>query len=189
MGNRWWVGFDEPGDPTVGDADAVAAGIFAAYAAHVLPYHSTAFSLLSVDAHLFGSSGEVIGGFAAPTPGLESGTGAQTMAAVVASWRDGQAYRGGKPRTYLGGIPESARSTTYTWNDTYLNALSGGLADFLNTVNALAPSPITGLKLGCLHRWRAGVALSPPVFAGFTGVRTQKRVCTQRLRLGSEIPG
>ena len=107
--------------------------------------------------------------------------------AIVISYPIAEHYRGGKPRNYLPGAMETSIFGTSTWADSFVSALSGAAADFLSEMNALTAGGITAVEMGTIHFFRAYAALNPPEFSAYLGAFCQKRVCTQRRRLGREL--
>jgi hypothetical protein len=55
------------------------------------------------------------------------------------------------------------------------------------SVNAITTGGITGTTLGVWHLFSGGVALNPPSFEAYSSATAQKRICTQRRRLGDEF--
>ena len=74
-----------------------------------------------------------------------------------------------------------------SWADGYVSTLNTGAQGFIDAVTAIAIGGIDSIALGTIHFFRDGAALAPPVFDPFIGASAQKRLCTQRRRLGSEF--
>jgi hypothetical protein len=74
-----------------------------------------------------------------------------------------------------------------TFGSTFTAALTTAGASFLTDVNGLAPTGVDTCTLGVVAFFSGGVALAPPVFRPYLGASAQRRVCTQRRRLGAEI--
>jgi len=110
-------------------------------------------------------------------------TSAPANVAAVVSWDIARSYRGGHPRTYLGGVAAAALQDENSFTGTYLTTLSDDAAEFLAAVNALA-SVGGPWHLGTLSRIRNHVAIDPPIFEEYLGAFVDSRCDTQRRRLG-----
>ncbi|MGH6840456.1 MAG: hypothetical protein ACREDT_17055, partial [Methylocella sp.] len=98
-----------------------------------------------------------------------------------------EGYRGGKPRMYLPFTGSDQIDTPRTFGDVYVAALQAAGASFIDDVNGLAPTGFDTVSIGVVHFFSGGVALAPPTFSPYLAVHAQKRICTQRRRLGAEI--
>jgi hypothetical protein len=119
--------------------------------------------------------------------GLTGGVDLPANIAVGISWKVGLYYRGGHPRTYLAGIPSTARANVREWTNTYATAVAASAVNFLGDVNALTPGSITDVDLGMLSyvvnkAYRAQAAFFP-----FTSATVDKRIDTMRRRLGPDL--
>jgi hypothetical protein len=65
--------------------------------------------------------------------------------------------------------------------------MQDGINAVISGLNGLSDGTFTSVTAGVWHKFRAGAALAPPVFAPYTSASIQRRICTQRRRLGSEI--
>lgn len=183
--NTIYCTFDRSGDPA--DPAAVASDAFDAWAASLLVsmkednhltkctfvYHDGGFLLEG--AHIGSEDGGAIG------------EGVNTQVAVVVSWRIAEHYRGGKPRSYLAGAPYEGLDTYSSWSDDFVTTVSAHAVDFIAAMNAIDGNGFDVILIGVMHFFRAGAALDPPEFSPFITGAVQKRVCTQRRRLGSEF--
>jgi hypothetical protein len=178
------------GNPTGAELTTLANSIMTEWGATVLAPLSEYCTLSSVTLEAFGASGTVFTGSSTDTAlnGTASGQGLTNQVAVCLSWQTGLYYRGGKPRTYLPGIPASALASGY--NDittTFRNTLQTDAAAALATYNgySLLGEPIV---FSWLSFAKAGAWLEPPVLRAITGVEVGLRLDTQRRRLGKEGP-
>lgn len=102
----------------------------------------------------------------------------------VISWFSTVYWRGGKPRTYIGGMVTSDTNGPNLVSAAEITALQAAAATFRTAINALAPASITSTALGFVS-FRSGNALRPaPLFFAFTGAKVHPRLGTQRRRLG-----
>lgn len=109
--------------------------------------------------------------------------------ALVISWSIALRYRGGHPRTYLGGIPSAQATDSNTWGSAALTAFGTGATNFLTAVNALTRGGNT-YALGSVDYWAHGAKppqlLATPLFYPFQSATVHPRIDTQRRRLGKE---
>jgi hypothetical protein len=186
---RWAsvMGLRYTGTPTGTDLNDVAHDLFTAYEDNLLDWQSDDSAITKTTAvGTFG--GDILEGLHI---GSEHGTASDTndtlQNCVLLSWHIASHYRGGKPRTYLPGLTESKRDDARSLDDTFVSDLTALAQSFLAAVNIIGEGGITAIELGVWARFRSGAALSPPVFHPYLDVSVQKRVCTQRRRLGSEF--
>lgn len=114
-------------------------------------------------------------------------TGLPPNVAVCLSWSINARYRGGKPRTYLAGPPNTA-TTTQGYGDittTYASALRNAAQSMLNDINA-ASVGASLLTLGTISYSHNKAPRPVPLFVPFIGVHVHQRMDSQRRRLGKE---
>lgn len=119
--------------------------------------------------------------------GTTGGAGAPANNSAVLSWLSAAYWRGGKPRTYLAGIPLSAEDTVNGLDNTWKNDLASQAEDFRVAVNAITTTRFDEVTMGFLHWQNDNVWLDPPQFLAFTGVTVHDRIGTQRRRLGQWV--
>ncbi len=110
------------------------------------------------------------------------------QAAVVLSWLSGAYWRGGKPRTYMPGVPATMIDTNHSLSDTLKADVISAAAGFRTAINAIKTPALDLLTLGVVSyasnkQWR-----TTPLFLGFTGVTVHDRLASQRRRLGPWLP-
>lgn len=136
---------------------------------------------------LSGSGAQAVSTHAA-TPGAVTGNVYPPQTAVCISWEVGTTYKGGKPRTYVAGIPMTATSTegSSTISSAYATAMAQGGLQLMNGIDGLTVDSLTGFVLGLLS-YRTGHTVRPtPLFHPFVGVRVHERLDSQRRRSGKE---
>lgn len=175
------------GDPDFSDITTLATDIFGAWVDTLLTRQTNQTTTHEVAVEYFTGAGTILASSFADHTGPTSGGGAPASAACVLSWAIVDTYRGGKPRTYLPGVPLTALSTVRVLDDGYVADTRTAAANFLDAVNGFTTANITTCTLGVLHFFSGGLALDPPTFDPYIGVGVQKRVCSQRRRLGREI--
>lgn len=119
--------------------------------------------------------------------GSHSGGGLTNATSLCISWPIAAMYRGGHPRTYLAGIPDSATVSGHTFDTSYLTACTGRFATFRSSVNGHTAGALTSLQLGTVSFVHNKAWRTPPVFRAFVGAPTaDTRIDTQRRRLGPD---
>lgn len=107
--------------------------------------------------------------------------------AVCGSWITTATWRGGRPRTYLPGVPTTA-TTTAGGSQISGSSISGyslAFANFLTAMNAITGSGIA-LALGFPSYYTNYTIRPVPLFFPFLGVRVHGRLDSQRRRTGKE---
>lgn len=120
--------------------------------------------------------------------GSISGAAATANVAAVISWLSSAYWRGGKPRTYLPGVPEADIDNVYSIDDTWKAALASDYADVLTNVNGITTARVDQTKLGFVSYATGGEWRSPPLFFAFSGNTVHDRIASQRRRLGPWLP-
>lgn len=119
--------------------------------------------------------------------GGTSGTSLPANCCALIHYSTPSTWRGGKPRTYVWGVPTSAAdSDGRTLGNAYRAALLSEAESFFSTVNALTPDGVD-VSLAALRRVDGGVGLTPGFLVSQTPVEIRNRICTQRRRLGQSI--
>jgi hypothetical protein len=122
-----------------------------------------------------------------PTAGSNINPSLPPQSCVVLSWRIAPAYRGGKPRTYLPGIPDSAVVShgDSALTTTFTTAIQADAATFRSHVNALTPES-SSITLGNVSYFHSHAVRPTPIFNPFMSVNVHERLDSQRRRSGKE---
>jgi len=131
-----------------------------------------------------GSPLVVVGEHTGSTAGGVSGDFMAASAAAVISWQAGVYWRGGKPRTYVGGLPLTAQDTQNDLDSGFVSTLLTEADGLITSFNALASGNFDSVQFGFVSFTSGGVDRSPPVFFPITGAAVHSRIDTQRRRLG-----
>lgn len=180
--NVMWLlttGYDSATGTDVSD---LATDLFGVFQTNLLPWTSTNNHLTSVQCVLYQTSGELMGSSTADHTGGASGAYLNGAAAAILSWGTTAFWRGGKPRTYLAGLSQSALGTSTTLSSSYVASLASAAADFLGDVNGLAPGALDTVTLGFLSRVSGGAPRTPPVFYPYFTVFVRSNFGSQRGR-------
>jgi hypothetical protein len=183
--NGFWL--HATGVPTNADLLSLASQIYEQWDDHLIGLTSSSNSVTECRVEWFSGVGTKAASYFETTAGGDEAEVIAASAALVLSWQIADSYRGGKPRNYICGFSQAALGGTQTWSDGLVTAYVAAAAAFLAGVNAITAGGITAVQMGTYHFFKAGVALDPPVFDIYNAVGVQKRVCTQRRRLGREI--
>lgn len=130
--------------------------------------------------------------------GTHAGGAAPASMACCISWHIARRYRGGKPRTYLGGLPISAIDTEDTFSAAFIALVRSDAVDYSGTIDGLTPGVYGSLSLGSVSYYHGftNVTLPSgrqtsrptprgvPIFDRFTGSTVDARIDSQRRRLG-----
>ena len=183
-----WLGSGTAGPPTPSDLSSLAATIGGFWAVPgIMGVLSDSLTLDNCKVVWSdGVGGAVEGESIIDAPGLVSGDAMPANTALVMSMHDGSHYRGGKGRFYIPGLPNVAAASVSSWSEDFLTTINAAFATYLTEVNALTTDWGGPLLCGTLHRWRAGVAITPD-FRPTASIVGQARICTQRRRLGPTL--
>jgi hypothetical protein len=126
-------------------------------------------------------------GVVATAPGNTMGGAAGVVlpahAAMTISWPVSTHYRGGHPRTYIGGLPSSAQATANSWSASAATAMQTNAGNFRTTMNA-AVNSAGAVALVAVHRVRARARLTVPTTEPLGPPRVDSGIDSQRRRLG-----
>lgn len=181
--------FATSGPPTAGDCSGLAGNLTPAFGNPSFVGNLSAQAILTEleVGYSFGGGVSIVGLADADDPGLIGGGACPLSSAVVVSFHDGDRYRGGKSRIYVPGAPLSAMLSLREWTDDFISALTDGIGTCLVDIAAATFGAFTAVTPAVRHQFSGGAALTPPVFNPIDSFSIQRRICTQRRRLGSEI--
>lgn len=185
--SNWGVGFwlQTAGTPASGDLDDLAQAIHEAWVSTLLGSMGTDFHLTETIVTYYRLADELVGTYVHSDAGGQTGTTIPASAAMVLSWTIASHYRGGKPRTYLPGLKASAMTNDSQWDPAATSDVHDSAVDFLTAVNALDSGGITSVLMGVLHFFSEGLALAPPTFSAYSGVRARGKIGSQRRRIAN----
>lgn len=193
LGTRWtnvfWVRREGSSDIGVGDLAALCTQVGAKYGSRFMPLVNQNSVMNNVGALFWDVHGDAIGATATvSTPGGKPGTTVIASVAACISWPLQQRYRGGHPRTYIGGLDGTSYTGVTDFQSTFVTSLAAAANSFMSDVNALSITNWGALHLGVVtfvlrNQWR-----TPPLFRDFVpgGAQVDNRLDTQRRRLGPD---
>jgi hypothetical protein len=155
------------------DVADLATQIFDAFGARLIPWTSNSNHLTSVQCVLYQTGGELMGTAGGDTTGGASGSYQVGAVSIILSWGTTAFWRGGKPRTYLSGIPDSAIATATTFTSGYVSAVNTAAALYLSDVDTITTTNIDTVTLGFLSRVSGGAPRTPGIFFPYTTVFTR----------------
>lgn len=169
-------------------ADAVMTNINSG--APIPAYISSSWSLQNVMCHDLGGTSASASSTLPAIPGAVAAAPFPPGVAVAVSWQIAPAYRGGKPRTYLPGIPVNAVLTTASsqLSTTYANGLASFAHNFLTTMNSttVPGSGSSHITMGAVSYYHGHAVRPTPIFNPFIGTHVHERIDSQRRRNGKE---
>jgi hypothetical protein len=148
---------------------------------------SELWEITSTNAYDNTGATENVGSSAGPYPGSVSGNCLPPNCAAGVSWSIPAHYRGGHPRMYLPGVPETALTTPGqpSLASTFRATLAAAAGSFLTK---FAEGVVAGIaeELGTVSYSRDNEPLAEPPFYPYTGGEVHGRLDSQRRRLGKE---
>lgn len=153
---------------------------------------STAYVLGDVTATDLSSDLGVVGSASGSNAGNGGNAYTPANVALCASWRISRHYRGGHPRTYIGGLVPTNVLNPNSWTATAVSSAQTSMLGFLNDVNTSDYAGVSG-RLVCVHRYKGKDpatgepnVLRPPLVDLITDVSVDTRIDSQRRRLGPD---
>jgi len=189
IANVFWIRNGSGATPNSGDLQALLNWVGGQFDSRLMQHLSTDLKLTSGSAIYYEAGGEAFG-----TDVAFNGSGADPSdltpanVAMVISWRVRARYRGGHPRTYLGGLGVDTQLDNVSFKDTFVNSVRVSADQFHADINAFTAGQLSDLHLGTVsfqldNKWRA-----PAVFRDFTpaAALVDNRIDSQRRRLGPD---
>lgn len=123
----------------------------------------------------------------AAIPGVATGATFPPSVAITISWIIPESYRGGKPRTYMPGVPESSSVTAgdSAIAASFATLLESHAVAFLTSMNAALLSG-TSIAVGTVSHYHGHSLRPTPVFYTYLGAKVHERLDSQRRRSGKE---
>lgn len=105
----------------------------------------------------------------------------------MVGWNIARRYRGGKPRTYFSGTPQSEVVNTVFWSPTYVSSWEDGADSFITDIQGLVLPTFVAPSLCVVHRVRNHTVLTPPQISTILTEHVDQRICGQSRRLGKHL--
>lgn len=171
-----------PVDPA--DMNKLAQNVFTQWTQNFIPLMTNEVTALTAVSTDLTSAYGVTGSYGVTSTGSAAGTMLSAADSIVGSWVISKHYRGGKPRTYMCGLPTTARQNALNWTATVVTSWTNGFTAFRNNINSMAtPTALLPVTLGTVHYFKGHALLPTPEFEGFGGVVVRSAIRSQRRRL------
>lgn len=180
--------------PSATDCSAIAAGVAAQWQSYILPLLSTNLILEDCVVTDLSSSTSATGASHIGVAGADGNPVLDAAASIVLSHKIARRYRGGHPRTYLPGIVQTALSDVRTIGASLVTTLDAAFANFLSHfVGTGFGATSIGAFVAVSYVDKTVNPVAPfrrvsPLVENVVSTGTQKRLCTQRRRLGTLFP-
>lgn len=184
--NVFWCNLAGGATAIQADLDAWLVSFAAAYKTNIGAIPANTVTFVQAKATLFQSGGTVLQSVATMT-GTATGSGAgvtDNAAAAVISWVTSVYWRGGKPRTYVPGLPVALTTNNHTITSAGASGIKSNAQNFRTAVNALSHGGITSTTLGFVSFRSGNADRVPPVFFSIVDANAHTRYGSQRRRLG-----
>lgn len=184
----WLHAAGASGAPTITQLQGLCDQFALIFKNYLLPEVHTSWVLNQAQAIAYSAPGVAV---AAETPhsyaGTKTGTALTDQVAGVLSWQIAATWRGGKPRTYLGGCVLEELVDQAHWSPTAVSARHDAGLAFLNAMNGTFwPASSTALTMGTVSFFSGNAPRSPAIFYPYIGISVHTRIDTMRRRLGRE---
>lgn len=167
------------------ECSAMATAVRSAWVSNVTPLQASTLTLTDVQVIDLSSDTGASGTASGSTNGTAVGTALSSNVAITWSWAISRRYRGGHPRTYIAGCPQSAQTTPNT-------ILASAITSHVNAATAIR-NAIQGVLVGgnlanmvVLHYYKNKVLQDPPDYSYINSVSVDSRLDSQRRRLGRD---
>lgn len=182
--NVFWLNLTSSA-PAAADLAFVLDAVVAAYFARFTAFIATGVTISDAKTSWLYATNSVLEVEHAYSDACTGGTGIDNFASsYVLNWHITDYYRGGKPRSYITGVPQSVVTDGRSIAASTRANLAAAAVNFMNDVNALSHGGITAVTLGTVRFQSHLQWLAPPVFKAYTGASTRGVMGTQRRRLG-----
>lgn len=168
------------------DLKSVIDGVVDQYAAAFVSQMSSNYEQTGVKAswlYAAGNSLEYAASYA-NVGGIASAEATDAACAVI-NWSITDFYRGGHPRTYMPGVPQSKITNGRTLLAAYASSLATQGVNYITGVNAITHGGISAVTLGTVRFASGNAWLSPPVFRAYQSATVRSILGTQRRRYGA----
>lgn len=121
-------------------------------------------------------------------PGGVTGGSLPPQSALCISWQIAESYRGGKPRTYVPGVPFTATTPagSSTLDPTFCTNADTAWTSFMNYFPTHPVSATYNMTLGCVSYYQGHTLRPTPLFRAYLAVKVHERLDSQRRRSGPE---
>lgn len=171
--------------PSGADLSSLLTTISNSWLSTMAPLYVATCSLTSIQAvWILPGGSEIVISNTTARVGTHAGTQLPNLATCsVANWRVDKYYRGGKPRSYLPGVPITSSTDFVHLTTAAITETQAGWAGLMGAINSATTGEISKVELGTVSfvekkQWR-----DTPVFWKYNGVTIRSVLGTQRRRL------
>ena len=180
--NLFHIAYSGP-PPDQNAIDSLAGKMQNGWSVEFVPVVNTSLVIQSTTVTDLSSNTGVIGVNNTVMPGSRAGQVGPNNCATVLSWAISRRYRGGHPRSYLGGINAADMTSAIDIDPTYTALVQSAAAAFLSSAKNPGGVPMTLTGLVCVHYRKGAAYLVPPLVDPITAVVAKVQIGTQRRRL------
>ena len=167
------------------DADSLVTVFRNAWQVNFTNFQSSALQLNTVVGTDLSNALGVVATAPGSAPGGVPNPALPASAACCITWPIPRHYRGGHPRTYLGGLCETQQANANTLTPLVISSYQANAVSFRATINGAVNS--TGpVRLVCVHRQLHRAVLLPPTTDELGVPVIDSRIDSQRRRLGRD---
>jgi len=185
--NVFYVKGTFPGDFgafTQANLDAVSAGVFTAFHDQLLVQLTTDTNLVECLAVDLSSVTGLTSLHTGSGAGGLGGTAMPSNVALCVSWKEALHYRGGHPRSYMGGVSATFLADVRHVTTSFAGIMQTAANNFRTAVNAIASPGVTSFALVGVHYTLGKVPRVPPLVTPVLTASVNTRLDSQRRRLG-----
>lgn len=186
--NIMWLATSISGNLVPADLTTVAANMYTAFATSVMPILASDVTFKRCVLNYYGvSPTQFVADHVQDTPGgSDNATEVDSLSACL-SWTIPQTWRGGKPRTYLAGLPSEAFEDSNTLAASFITAAEAAGNALRTATLAAAHGSLAETALGTVSFYSANAPRTPPLQFVYSGCVVHPRIDSMRRRLGREI--
>lgn len=166
------------------DLDVATTALYDAAQAFLLPLQSVDAISKQIVVTDLTSSTALTSQITRVDPGTHAGGMTPANCAACISWKIHRRYRGGHPRTYVGGLPISAYLDERAFTAAYVSLCHGKAEQFITDIAAAGEGAYGDFTLVNLSYFFNGAQRAVPVADEITAAQVNARPDSQRRRLG-----
>jgi len=164
---------------------ALATAVRTSWVTNVIPLQASSLVMTDVTCTDLGFETGAEATVTGNTAGTGIGTALASSTAICWSWKISRRYRGGHPRTYIGGTLVTQASTPNTMTTAAQTSHINAATALRSAVNGVSVGVSTA-RLCVVHYTRAKATLAVPLVSEISGVSVDTRLDSQRRRLGRD---
>lgn len=172
------------GPPTTADLNTWCAAISSEWSAHTRAQQTSQAHLTSVVAVDLSSSTGAGGSWSGSIAGSDATGAAPANVAAVIKASIARRYRGGHPRTYFAGLPNSALADQAHLGATYMTSLLTAWNQLMTAITLPTYTSFDPQSMVCVSYRSGGAPRATPLVELITGFSVESQFGSQRRRIG-----